>query len=193
MRRIWLLLVGVLTGASALVTGYHVEPKTAAMSGKASGDPQTGGVSEVITINFDELDSTAGAYCEFFAGSKSGGGQYNLSVLTYPGGTPIAPDAHANGNVDHEWVRFKIGVSYPESIIKGKQLEFKFTRGGGDSIQYYFDGACGYNYGRMIAPYPPPSLTTGLAMRVMGRMNAVDSLRVGMGAPVPTPVLAQSA
>jgi len=76
--------------AWALVTAYHVEPRTAAMSGwtrlHAPGDT----VSEVITVNFDELDSTSGAYCELFGGSRGAGGAYHVSVLTYPGGAPVA-------------------------------------------------------------------------------------------------------
>ena len=58
-----LVQLSVLALANALVTSYHLDPKTAAMSGKAH--PVTG-VSEVITCNFDELDSTSGAYCELF-------------------------------------------------------------------------------------------------------------------------------
>jgi hypothetical protein len=176
VRNAYLLLVGVVTAASALVTAYHVEPRTAAMSGKASGDPQYGGVSQVLTINFDELDSTAGAYCELFAGTKGAGGQYHVAVLSYPGGFPIG-SGDADGNVDHEWVRFKIDIDVPDSIVKGKKLEFRFTRSGSDSIQYYYDEACGYNYGQMIAPYPP-SITPsyGLAMRCYGRLNPVSDV-----------------
>jgi hypothetical protein len=160
------VLLAAFGWSLALVRAYHVEPVRTAQSGWAKHAYGYDYVSQVLTINFDELDSTAGGcYCELFAGSQAGGGQYNLSVLTYPGGTPIAPDAHANGNVDHKWVRFKIGVSYPESIIKGKKLEFRFTRGAtspGDSFQFYYDSVCGYNYGQMIAPYPPPTAGTGL-------------------------------
>lgn len=124
-----LLIAGV---AYSLVVGYHVEPQTAAQSGWTHrGDS----VAQVITINFDELDSTAGGcYCELFAGSKADSGHYNLSVLTYPGGSRIADVATANGNVDHKWVRFKLHVTRPDSIVKGKKLELCFTRGGSDSV-----------------------------------------------------------
>lgn len=128
-NRVLVLMALVLSSAHGYVTAYHVEPVKAAWSGWTAFQSY---VSQTVTCNFDELDSTAGAYVELFAGSPGGGGQYNLSVLTYPGGAPIAPDAHASGNVDHEWVRFKIGVSYPESITKGKQLTIRFTRGGSD-------------------------------------------------------------
>jgi hypothetical protein len=122
-----LLIAGV---AYPLVVGYHVGPVAAAMSGWTHrGDS----VAQVITINFDELDSTTGSYVELFAGTKGGGGAYHVDVLTYPGGSQIAWTATANGNVDHEWVRFNLQVTRPESIVKGKKLEFRFTRGGGDS------------------------------------------------------------
>ena len=159
--------------ACALVTAYHVDPKTAAMSGKADPRPDYG-VSQVLTINFDQLDSTTGSYVELFAGSKGAGGAYHVSVKTYPGGAEIATGSH-DGNVDHKWVKFSLSVLHPESIVKGKKLEFRFTRSGQDSVHYYYDSMCGYNYGQMIAPYPPlitPSY--GLAMRCYGRMNAVD-------------------
>jgi hypothetical protein len=126
--------------AAALVVGYHVEPIKAPWSGWTRTTQGQDYVSEVITINFDELDSAAGGcYCELFAGSKGGGGAYYLSVLTYPGGSQIADVATANGDVDHEWVRFYLNVTGPESIIKGKKLTFKFTRSGGDSIRFCYD------------------------------------------------------
>ena len=60
-------------------------------------------------------------------------------------------------------MKFNLGVDFPDSIVKGKKLEFRFTRGGGDSIQYYYDEACGYNYGQMIAPYQSSTAGTDLA------------------------------
>jgi hypothetical protein len=112
--------------ASGNLRAYAIDPVRADWSGKA--DPEDG-VSQVLTCNFDELDSATGAYCELFAGSKGAGGAYHVSVLTYPGGSPIA-SGNAGGDVDHDWVRFNLAVDYPDSIVKGKQLEF--TRGGSD-------------------------------------------------------------
>jgi len=64
--------IGVLVScvaAWALVTAYHVEPKTAAMSGWTRVPPHPSYyVSEVITCNWDELDSAAGGYVELFVG-----------------------------------------------------------------------------------------------------------------------------
>jgi len=55
--------------AWALVTAYHVEPVKAAWSGWTSREAPGNRVSEVITCNFDELDSAAGGYVELFAGA----------------------------------------------------------------------------------------------------------------------------
>jgi len=132
MAKAILVQLAAVALACALVTAYHVDPKTAAMSGKADPRPDYG-VSQVLTINFDELDSTTGSYVELFAGTKGGGGAYHLSVLTYPGGSQIAWTASALGDVDHKWVRFYLHVYQPDSIIKGKKLEFHFTRSGSDS------------------------------------------------------------
>ncbi|MBM3330899.1 hypothetical protein FJY68_03495 [candidate division WOR-3 bacterium] len=119
------LMTAVLSSAFGLVSVFHQEPLTAAMSGWTTFEHRT--VAQVITINFDELDSAAGAYCELFAGTKGGGGDYHVTVRTYPGGAPIEA-GNAGGNVDHEWVKFKLAVDYPESIVKGKKLAFCFTR-----------------------------------------------------------------
>jgi len=124
--------------AFPLVTGMHIEPVKAAWSGWAPSEFPNNFVSQSITVNFDELDSASGAYCELFVGAKGSGGQYNLSVLTTPGGFRIGSGV-GNGNADHQWVRFKIGIDVPDSIVKGKVLTFKFTRSGGDSIQFYYD------------------------------------------------------
>jgi len=157
-----LLIAGV---AYPLVVGYHVEPVEAAQSGWTHrGDS----VAQVITINFDELDSTAGAYCELFGGSLGAGGPYHVSVLTYPGGAEIANGSNINPG-DHKWVKFNLSVLHPESIVKGRKLEFRFTRSGQDSIHYYYDSACGYGpYGQMIAPYP-----SGLLMAAPMLVQAV--------------------
>ncbi len=126
------VLMAMCGSAMALVRAIHIEPVSAAQSGWTRTVQGQDYVSQILTINFDELDSAAGAYCELFAGTKGGGGDYYVSVLTYPGGAEIASGNH-NGNVDHEWVKFNLGVRYPDSIVKGKKLEFRFTRTGSDS------------------------------------------------------------
>ena len=125
-----LLIAGV---ASPLVVGFHVEPVKAAWSGWTSHQAPNNRVSEVITCNFDELDSTTGSYCELFGGSLGARGPYHVSVRTYPGGAEIASGSNIHPG-DHEWVRFNLSVLHPESIVKGKKLEFRFTRSGGDFL-----------------------------------------------------------
>jgi hypothetical protein len=168
------LLLLIAGAAYPLVVGFHQEPLSAQLSGWTHRD---GVVAQVVTINFDELDSTAGAYVELFAGTEGGGGQYQLSVVTYPGGSPIALTATADGHVDHRWVRFHLQVTKPESIVKGKKLAFCFTRSWPDTLQYYYTNASGYNYGGLIASYPG-ALTPchGLAMRCYGRMRPVSDV-----------------
>jgi hypothetical protein len=56
MRRIVPVAVLLLVAATAsygLVRAYSVEPTSALLSGKAWGDPQYGGVGEVLTCCWD--------------------------------------------------------------------------------------------------------------------------------------------
>ena len=131
-----------------LVSVYHVDPIKASWSGWTH---RADTVTQVLTCNFDELDSATGSYCQLFAGTKGGGGAYHVSVKTCPGGAEIATGSH-DGNVDHKWVKFSLSVLHPESIVKGRQLEFKFTRGGSDSTQFYYQDGDPYPnpYGLMI-------------------------------------------
>ncbi|MBM3330901.1 T9SS type A sorting domain-containing protein [candidate division WOR-3 bacterium] len=181
------ILVALCGCAAALVTAYHVEPITAALSGWTDTIPPNNCVAQLITTNFDELDAASGAYVELFAGEYGSGGQYDLSIRTYPGGNQIAYKFNGKYLRPQYWVRFdSINVTYPESIVKGKKLAFCFTRGGGDSIQYYFTNASGYNYGGLIASYPGAVTPThGLAMRCYGRMRPVDSAFWGGFAKLP--------
>lgn len=73
-----LLFIGA---AFPYVVGYHVEPVKALWSGWTPSQFPNNYVSEVITCNFDELDSTTGAYCELFAGAKGDTYRYRLQVL----------------------------------------------------------------------------------------------------------------
>ena len=134
MKALCLALVTLLVSvSSALVQGYAVEPRTAAESGWT---PFQDYVSQTLTVNFDSL---AGGYVELFAGAR-GGDDYRLQVFTYPGGSPISQLASGSYDRDYAWVRFDdIDVTSPESIVKGKRLEFRFTRtSGSDSIEYYY-------------------------------------------------------
>ena len=138
--------------AFALVSGYHVEPRTAGQSGWTRAhpnEPEEQYVSQVVTMNFDELDSAAGGcYVELFAGGKCRGLGYALAVSTYPGGTPIAYQTATEG-VEHDWVKFKLNIAYPESIVRGKRLKFTFTRDGGDDAVACHRDMGIYNLGAM--------------------------------------------
>ncbi len=170
------MLLAVLTGtALALVSAYHVDPIRADWSGKA--DPEDG-VSEVLTVAFDSL---SGGHVEGFFGDR-GSPDYRLQLFTYPGGSPVSQPPVAGIYVqDNDWVRFEdIPVTYPESIVKGKRLEFRFTRTGDDSIQFYWDAFAGTKYDSMIVPggnfQPPPEpARPALCCRIFGQMNPIDS------------------
>ncbi|MBN2464638.1 hypothetical protein JXD38_03310 [candidate division WOR-3 bacterium] len=181
MKRTIALLLACIGLAFPLVVGYHVEPVKAQWSGWTSRPPPNNAVSEVITCNFDELDTAAGGYAELFVGDFHDTTSFNLNIYEYPDGVqPIASALGQHPTRGHTWLRFPVVTASGQSFTKGKKYEFRFTRSGSDSIQYYYDSACGYDYGQMIAPYPPvitPSY--GLAMRCYGRMRAVDSLNFG--------------
>jgi hypothetical protein len=120
-----LLIAGV---AKSLVVGYHVEPRSAGQSGWTQPrEPGNHTVSQVVTVNFDELDSAAGGcYVELFVGAKCTSQQYYLTILTYPGHAPIGDAFGDRADVDHEWVRFYLkNPVHPESIVRGKKLEFR--------------------------------------------------------------------
>ena len=130
-----LLIAGV---AFPIIVGYHIEPVKAAWSGLA--DPEDG-VSQLVTCNFDELDSASGGYVELFAGFHGAGANYHLDIYEHPNGPRVAYKHDVVPGLDHTWLRFdRIHLETGESFTKGKQCEFRFTRSGSDSIQYYYQG-----------------------------------------------------
>jgi hypothetical protein len=108
----------------ALVTAYHVDPRTAAMSGWTPWLEPNNYVSEVITVAFS-LPITASLFC----GSPGAGGGYNVSILTYPGDVQLAHGAADNPG-DHAWATCTLYVDRPDSFIKGRQVEVRWTRSG---------------------------------------------------------------
>jgi hypothetical protein len=112
----------------------HIEPVSATQSGWTKHTYGHDYVSQVLTCNWDELDSTSTGYCELFAGEYGQGGAYNLSILEYPGGPQVA---HQDGGTyvrPQHWVRFdRIHLETGRSFTKGKKYEFRFTRSGSDS------------------------------------------------------------
>jgi hypothetical protein len=130
MKVLLVMLAVASSVACGLVRSYSVEPKSAALSGWTDTIRPYNYVSEVITTNFDSL--TDPAYIECFVGDGNPTG-YKVEVLTYPGQVTVA-----SGDTDavrgHTWVHFgHLNVTHPELIVKGRQLEFKFTRSGADS------------------------------------------------------------
>jgi len=137
MRRtaqVAVLLLVAVTASHGLVRAYSVEPVSALLSGKVWGDPQYGGVSEVLTCCWDQLDGASGAYVELFAGDYGQGGACNLAVTDYVSGQPVASQTGVLPGGDHTWLRFGgITMEPGRAFTKGKQYEFKFTRSGSDS------------------------------------------------------------
>jgi hypothetical protein len=174
MRNTCLLLAVFVTAASALVTAYHVEPRTAAMSGKAG---PVLGVSQVLTCCWDELDAASGSYCELFAGETLSGGYYKVDVYDYPGGiNRVAYNEGTHAKRPQDWVRMPLTMAAGKSFTKGKLYEFRFTRSGSDSIQFYYqvNDPYPYQYCQMLVGGQPYQSLADLAMRVHARMKPVD-------------------
>jgi len=172
MRRtaqVAVLLLVAATASHGLVRAYSVEPVSAQLSG------WTDTLSQTLTINFDE-PITASLFC----GARGTGGDYHVRLYTSPGGVEIARGDTMSPR-DHSWATCTLLVSHPDSFIKGRQVEVRWTRSGGDSIEYYYDNSDPYSgYGEMIVgqsiPFPNPN---DLACRVFGRSNRIDSAWCG--------------
>ena len=120
-----------VTSAWCLTRVISIEPVKATWSGKAH---PVLGVSQIITCNFDSLGHPG--YVELFAGEYGQGGDYKLKILTYPGGNDVSVERVAKHAGPYKWVLFdSLDILHPELIVKGKQLEFRFTRAGSDSIE----------------------------------------------------------
>jgi len=180
VKAVILLTVVVVAGGFCLVSGYKVEPVKAQWSGMADPNPLTGGVSQVITCNFDELDSASSGYVELFTGFHGDSGAYHLDIYENQNGPRVAYRHDVMPGRDHTWLRFdRIRLEPGEVFTKGEKYEFKFTRSGGDSIQYYYQGgnpSLGdpYHWGWMRVG-GTDEVGKDLCVRVYGRMKAVDS------------------
>ncbi len=180
------LALGVTTAlVFGLTSVIHVEPIKAAWSGWTASQPPGNYVSEVLTLNVDSLGPPG--YCELFVGDQQGSGDYQLSVRSYPGGLlDLATASASPPATGHRWLKFTLAVAYPESLIKGRRYEFHWSRVNGSRIQYYYN-YCATRYDSMIVPgedQPPPQpVRPALAMRCLGRLNAIDSLDFGAGEP----------
>jgi hypothetical protein len=164
MKKTIVALLLSVGAAFPYVVGLHVEPVKAQWSGWTPSQFPNNFVSQGVTCNFDSL-----SYVELFAGAKGNGGAYQVQVLD--DGLPVMTSA-GNRVPNHGWVKFS---NWDEQVAftKGKEYEFRFTRSGGDSVQYYFRGGDPYPYGAMLVPGQGP--TDGdLACRVFGRMDTVS-------------------
>jgi len=184
MRAVTVLLtVGLVATGLALTSVFHVDPRTAAWSGWTELGLYNY-VSEVLTLNVDSLGPPG--YCELFSGAD-GAQRYYLSVRTFPGNFEVAhgDTVEARG---HVWVRCTLEVVYPESLVKGRRYEFRWSRDNGARILYYYD-YCATKFDSMIVPgedQPPPGpIRPALAMRCYGVMDRLDSLLCGMDAGFP--------
>ena len=124
------LLVALAVSANALTRAYTVEPRTQLWSGWTGWQEPNNYVSQIITCNFD-----GPVYCELFVGQGSDA-EYKVEMLTMPDGYTVA-DGDTVDNGSHKWVRFYFKSIEAESIIKGRKYEFRFTRAGSDSINFF--------------------------------------------------------
>lgn len=166
------LLTATCGSAVGLVSIYHVDPVQATWSGWTHcGDT----LSEVITCNFDELDSTAGGYVELFVGFQGAGGTYDLAVTDYVSGRTVASQTGVLPGRDHAWLRFgSITMEPGRAFTKGKQYELRFACSGSDSIQHYHQGGNPYRHGYMRVGSVNHT-DSDLCMRVYGRMNPISA------------------
>ncbi len=162
------LLLAIAGVAFPFVVGYHVEPAKTQWSGWTSHQAPNNRVSEILTCDFDSL-----SYVELFAGAKGNGGAYTATVFEGKSQLMTSPGDEVP---ERGWVRFD-NWNTRVAFARAKQYEIRFTRSGGDSIQFYYDRTNPYKYGEM--PNDIVSNPADLCMRVYGRMNPVDSTDFG--------------
>jgi hypothetical protein len=182
MRR---TLLGVLLSVAmslGLVQVMKVEPVKASWSGRVHRLAPYNYVAQGITCNFDEP-----IYAEYFTGTATSQ-QYQVQMVI-PGTVPLVVVAHGDTTIagDHKWVRCYFHVDRPDSIIKGRTYQVRWTLASGtDSLMYYYDSTDKYKHGEMVVgdqvPVPNPF---DLACRVMGRLKAVDRSFLGGFAKLP--------
>ena len=129
-------MLSVLACTSAVALGltqaYKVEPAQQSWSGWTEGED--GYVSQIVTANFDELDSVSGGYVQLFTGLRGAGGNYNLEILEAGDGPTVAREDNRPAGLNHAWLTFdRIKMETGQSFTKGKQYEFRFTRSGSDT------------------------------------------------------------
>ena len=123
MRAVAALLAVLVSVSAALVRAYSVEPVQQSWSGWTRTVEPNDKVSQIVTCNWDELDSTTGAYFELFVGSRGAnpGVGYELDVYEVDGGLdPIASSPVRVAAQDYDWLEFPVGVASGYEFTKGK-------------------------------------------------------------------------
>ncbi len=138
----WLAVLLSAAISFGLTSVFHVDPVKASWSGWTAQDFY---VSEVITLNADELGPPG--YCELFSGQGSDA-QYQVNVYSYPNGIVALASGDTVDIRSHVWIRCRLDVTYPESLVRGRRYEFRWSRANGSRIQYYYN-YCATRYDSM--------------------------------------------
>jgi len=86
-------------------------------------------------------------YCELFVG-QADTSPFSVNVYEYPGGIDwVARRLNVTPTGSHRWLVFDLETQSGQSFTKDKQYEFRFTRSGSDSINYYYQTGYAYEYG----------------------------------------------
>jgi hypothetical protein len=129
----WLAVLLSAAVSYGLTSVFHVNPVKASWSGWTAQDFY---VSEVVTLNVDSLGPPG--YCELFSG-QGGGEEFLVNVYSYPNGIVALASGQGTESRDNVWVRCTLTVAHPESLIKGRRYEFRWSRANGARIQYYYN------------------------------------------------------
>ena len=160
--------------AFPLVTGYHIGPVKAALSGWTGSEFPNNSVSEIVTCCWDELDSASGGYVELFQGDTIGSSPYLLGIYEQPGGVKVAGNPGRPQGKPSSWLKFEVYMEPGMSFTKGKRYEFRFTRSGSDSLEYYYQTGDPYRFGLLFDPnLNPVPVTWDLCMRLYARTDPV--------------------
>lgn len=175
MRKLVLLLCIAVGWSMALVRAYTVEPRAQAQSGWTSLSAPDNCVSEVITVNFDMPISAS-----LFVGAKQGNGACNVYIYSYPrGNVSLAQALDVPMTGSYYWLDCSLSVVHPDSFIKGRRIEVRWTRAGTDSINYFHQTGDSYEYGHLKVGQTDHA-GKDLCMRVYGVMDVVSDDRLGV-------------
>ena len=181
MRAFAVVVATFVCVAQAAVRAYSVEPVKASWSGETRTVPPNNVLAQTVTCCWDSLEAV-----HLFCGARGDTYRYNLEVKDDTTNARVAYQLGRAPGRDHDWLVFDgIAMDSGATFTKGKRYRFEFRRQGQDSIQYYWaedpngSSAQGpYLYGHMIVGGQSQT-TRDLAMRCLGRLNAVDSVDFG--------------